>query len=126
VTLKGKPTRVIITGAARKELDGLNNAVDDERRRGITKSDRQTLLRSIEQKVALLKDNPEYGTHIPKDRIPKEYVKAYEVSNLWKVNLSGAWRMLYTVRGSDVEIIALILDIVDHGAYDKKFGYRRK
>ena len=58
-----------------------------------------------EQKIELLKANPEYGFHIPKDRIPKEYVIKYEVNNLWKVNLSGAWRMIYTIRGSEYIII---------------------
>lgn len=73
-----------------------------------------------------MKDNPEYGFHIPKDRIPKEYIRDYDVNNLWKVNLSGAWRMVYTIRGSEVEIISLILDIMNHKDYNKKFEYRNK
>jgi hypothetical protein len=68
----------------------------------------------------------EYGIHIPKDRIPKEYTRNYDVNNLWKVNLSGAWRMIYTIRGSEVEIISLILDIMNHDDYNKKFGYKKK
>jgi len=122
----GKPTKVIITGKAREEFDELNKVVGDEISRGITSSDHQTLLNSIKQKIDLLRDNPEYGIHIPKDRIPKEYVRDYDVSNLWKVNLLGAWRMVYTIRGSDVEIIALVLDIMNHKDYNKKFGYRNK
>ena len=62
---------------------------------------------------------------IPKNLIPKDYVVNYGVGNLWKVNLSGAWRMIYTIRGSEVEIISLILDILDHRSYEKKFGYRK-
>ncbi|MFH1398537.1 MAG: hypothetical protein ABIG95_00305 [Candidatus Woesearchaeota archaeon] len=122
---KGKPTKVIITGEAKEEFDDLNKLVGEEIAKGITTSDHQTLLNSIKQKIELLRDNPQYGTHIPKDRIPKGYVRDYDVDNLWKVNLSGAWRMIYTIRGSDVEIISLILDIVDHTDYSKKFGYRR-
>lgn len=34
--------------------------------------------------------------------------------------------MIYTLRGSEVEIIALVLDIIDHKDYDKKFGYRKR
>lgn len=70
--------------------------------------------------------NPEYGFHIQKDRIPKEYVIKYDVNNLWKVNLSGAWRMIYTIRGSEVDIIALILDLMDHKDYNNKFGYKKE
>jgi len=33
--------------------------------------------------------------------------------------------MIYTIRGSEIEIIALILDIIDHKEYNKKFGYRK-
>ncbi|MFH1915794.1 MAG: hypothetical protein ABIJ21_00880 [Nanoarchaeota archaeon] len=123
---KGKPVKVILTGDAKIEFEHLNASVGDEITQGITQSEHQTLLNSIKQKIDFLKANPEYGTHIPKDRIPKEYLKNYDVNNLWKVNLSGAWRMIYTIRGSEVEIIALILDIVDHKDYDKKFGYRKR
>ena len=123
---KGKPTRVIITGEAKEEFDDLNKVVGEEIAKGITSSDHQTLLNSIKQKIELLRDNPGYGIHIPKDRIPKEYIRDYDVNNLWKVNLSGDWRMIYTIRGSEVEIISLILDIMDHRNYNKKFGYKKK
>ena len=122
---KGKPTRVIITGEAKEEFHELNRIVGQEIAGGITRSDHQTLLNSIKQKIELLKANPEYGIHIPRDRIPKEYIIEYGVNNLWKADLSGAWRMIYTIRGSKVEIISLILDILSHRDYEKKFRYRK-
>ena len=123
---KGKPTKVIITGDAKEEFDDLNKVVGEEISKGITSSDHQTLLNSIKQKIELLRNNPEYGIHIPKNRIPKEYIKNYDVNNLWKINLSGSWRMIYTIKGDEVEIISLILDIINHKDYDKKFGYRKR
>jgi len=123
---KGKPTKVIITGNAKEEFDDLNRAVGEEIKKGITSSDHQTLLNSIKQKIKILRDNPEYGIHIQKDKIPKEYIKDYDINNLWKVNLSVAWRMIYTIRGNEVEIISLILDIMNHKDYNKKFGYKSK
>ncbi len=123
---KGKPVRLLLTGDAKEEFEELNKEVGEEISRGVTESDYQKLLSSIKQKIEFLKANPEYGVHIQKDRIPKEYILKYDVNNLWKVNLSGAWRMIYTIRGSEIEIIALVLDILDHGAYDKKFGYRKR
>ncbi|MCX6708315.1 MAG: hypothetical protein NTW67_01530 [Candidatus Woesearchaeota archaeon] len=95
MNFKGKPVKVIITGDAKEQFEELNNVVGKEIQKGITSSDYQTLLNSIKQKIELLKANPEYGIHIPKDRIPKEYSIRYEVNNLWKSNLSGAWRMIY-------------------------------
>ena len=85
---KGKPTKLIITGDAKEEFDGLNKVVGDEIKKGITSSDHQTLLNSIKQKIDILRDNPEYGVHIQRDKIPKEYIKNFDVNNLWKVNLS--------------------------------------
>ena len=122
---KGKPTSVIIIGEAKEEFDELNKVVGEEITTGITSSNYQTLLNSIKQKIELLKANPGYGIHIPKDRIPKEYIRDYDVNNLWKANLSDGWRMIYTIRGSAVEIIFLILDIMNHRDYEKKFGYRQ-
>lgn len=122
---KGKPTKVIITGAAKVEFDELNKVVGEEIAKGITSSDHQTLLNSIKQKIEILKANPEYGAHIQKNRIPQEYVQIFDASNLWKIDLSGAWRMIYTIRGGEVEIISLILDIMNHRDYEKKFGYRK-
>lgn len=108
-----------------EEFNDLNKVVGDEIKKGITSSDHQTLLNSIKQKIELLRDNPEYGVHIPKNKIPKEYVRDYDANNLWKVNLSGAWRMIYTIRGSEIEIISLILDIINHKDYEKKFKYKK-
>lgn len=123
---KGKATKVIITGSAKEEFNELNKVVGKEVTKGITSSEHQTLLNSVKQKIELLRDNPEYGINIPKRLIPKEYIKLYDVTNLWKVNLSNYWRMIYTIRGNEVEIISLILDIMNHDDYNKKFGYKKK
>jgi len=44
------------------------------------------------------------------------------------VELPNFWRMLYTLTAgsSGVEIVVLVLDIIDHKKYDKKFGYKKK
>lgn len=126
MSFKGKPVRVVITGDAKEAFEKLNTLVGEEISKGIARSDNQTLFNSIKQKIKFLKENPQYGIHIPKNKIPKEYVIKYDVNNLWKINLSGAWRMIYTIRGSEIEIISLILDILDHKNYEKKFKYRNK
>ena len=125
MSFKDKPVEVIITGNAKEEFEELNKIVGEEIAKGITKSDHIILLNSIKQKIRFLKENPQYGIHIAKNKIPKEYIIKYNVNNLWKVNLSGAWRMIYTIRGSEVDIIALILDLLDHRSYEKKFGYKK-
>ena len=124
MSFKGKPVKVVIGGDAKEALAILNGVVGEEVQKNIASSDHQTLLRSVQQKIEFLKVNPQYGIHVPKDRIPKDYIVKYDVNNLWKVNLAGAWRMIYTIRGNDVEVIAFVLDIFNHKDYDKKFGYR--
>jgi len=44
------------------------------------------------------------------------------------VELPNYWRMLYTLTDgeSKIEIIAFVLDVIDHANYDKKFGYKGK
>jgi len=120
---RGKPVDVRVTGDAMVAYEELNKKVGEEKAKGITSSSDQTLFNSIQQKINFIKENPEYGIHVPKNLIPKEYIDKYDANNLWKVNIAGAWRMIYTIRGSEVEIIALILDIFNHKNYDKKFGY---
>ena len=124
MSFKGKPVKVVIGGDAKEALAILNGVVGEEVQKNIASSDHQTLLRSVQQKIEFLKVNPQYGIHVPKDRIPKDYIVKYDVNNLWKVNLAGAWRMIYTIRGSDVEVISFVLDIFNHKDYEKKFGYR--
>jgi len=122
---KGKDVKVIIGGDAKEEFEDLNKKVGEEISKGITSSEHQTLLNAIKQKIEFLRDNPEFGIHIPKDRIPKDYITRFEVNNLWKINLPKVWRMIYTIRGSEIEILALILDILTHRDYEKKFNYKK-
>jgi len=48
----------------------------------------------------------------------------YQLNNLWRLRLDCSWRMLYTLKGENVSIIALVLDVMDHKEYDRLFGYR--
>jgi len=59
--------------------------------------------------------------------IPQEYFVKYGITNLFRVELPNYWRMLYTLSNgeSEIEIIAFVLDLVDHKVYDKKFGYKK-
>jgi mRNA-degrading endonuclease RelE of RelBE toxin-antitoxin system len=122
---KGKEVKVILTGEAKEEYERLNKIIREEISKDISSSENQTLFNSIKQKINFLKENPEYGTHIPRDRIPKDYTIGMDVNNLWKVDLAGAWRMIYTLRGSEIEILCIVLDIFSHRKYEKKFKYKK-
>lgn len=77
----------------------------------------------ISRAIDDLKENPFCGTPIPKRLIPKIYIKKYGIDNLWKYNLPGAWRLIYSVVGDEVSIISIILEWLPHKKYERKFGY---
>ena len=117
-----KPVRVILINEADEAFKKLNEVVGMQIKNGKTNTDEMQLLNSIKQKVEFIKANPFYGDNIEKSKIPKEY----SVQNLWRVELSQFWRMLYTIKGDQIEIICFIVDILSHPTYDKKFGYKKK
>jgi mRNA-degrading endonuclease RelE of RelBE toxin-antitoxin system len=63
------------------------------------------------------------GIQIPKKNIPLEYSKKYNVVNLWKYNLPGAWRLIYSIKSDGIVIISIILEWLDHKTYERKFNY---
>ncbi len=60
---------------------------------------------------------------IPKKLWPAEYIKSYNITNLWKYNLPNAWRLIYTIKEDEVMILNVILEWFDHKGYEKRFGY---
>jgi len=116
------PVRIKFIGNATEEFEKLNKVVGEEKKKGIKNSRKQQLFKSIKKAIELLRQNPQYGIQIKKSLIPKRF----PVTNLWKVNLTGYWRMIYTIRGSELDIICFVLDILDHKRYDKLLGYKKK
>lgn len=121
-----KPVRVILLDEADSEYKKLNEIVGQQLQESKENTEEMQLLKSINQKKDFIKANPFYGDNIPKGLIPKEYIIKHNAKNLWRVELVNYWRMLYTIKGDQIEIICFILDILSHKEYDKKFGYKSK
>ena len=121
-----KPVRVIFLDEADAEYKRLNKIVGQQLEEGKENTEEMQLLRSIKQKTEFVKANPFYGNNLPKILIPQEYVEKYKANNLWRVELTNYWRMLYTIKGDQIEVICFILNIMNHKDYDQKFGYRKK
>ncbi len=87
----------------------------------------KSILKAIEYKKELIKADHRYGNPISKKLIPRYYKEKYDIKNLYRVELPNFWRMLYTIRagGTEIEIIAFVIDIVDHEKYSKRFGYKK-
>jgi len=116
-----KITRIKLSPEAEEVYKYLNKEAPN------SKTERM-ILKSINQKIELIKSNPHYGDAISKKLFPEEYKKKYGITNLFRVELPAFWRMLYTLAEgeSKIEIIAFVLDVIDHKEYNKKFGYKKK
>ena len=116
-----KTVRVIFSPEAEEVYRYLNNE-------SARSKQEKTILSAVHKKIELIKANYHYGNPIAKNLIPEEYKAKYGVTNLFRVELPNFWRMLYTLTdgNTEIEIIAFILDVIDHKEYNKKFGYRKK
>ncbi len=122
---KGKDIKVVLSEEATEEYNELNRIVGDELQRGVTSSVHQSIFRSVERVKGWLKENPFAGEQVQKSLIPSYYLKKYGITNLWRIDLSDYWRLVYTIQSNEVEIIDFVLNIVDHKKYDKIFGYNK-
>jgi hypothetical protein len=113
-----KEVRVILSKEAEEVYKKLNAEAENNKQS-------RMILKAINNKIDLIKSNIHYGNPIAKNLIPEEYKQKYSIINLFRVELPVFWRMLYTLTNNEeVEIIAFILDIIDHPTYDNKFGYK--
>jgi len=76
----------------------------------------------IAKAIEKIKENPHKGKVIPKPQIPFKY-KQLGITTLRRMNLDERWRLIYTLDGSDIEIVAVLLEWKDHPEYNREFGY---
>lgn len=116
-----KPVRVTLSPEAEEVYDYLKREAPKSKHE-------RMILKSLDKKVDLIKLDPHYGDPMAKKLIPEEYKVKYGVTNLFHVELSNFWRMLYTLTNdeNEIEIIAFVLEILDHEQYNKRFGYKGK
>ena len=111
---------------ANNDYTELQKQVIQEQQDDKENSTNMQLLKAIEREKNNLKIDPQHGTHIPKKYKPKEAIERYGTDRLWKIDLVGYWRLIYTLIGDEVKIITFILEFMDHKKYDKVFGYKKK
>ena len=56
---------------------------------------------------------PSAGVEVPSSLWPKIYVQKYSIDNLRKYDMQKGWRLVYTLRGSKIQIVAVILEWFD-------------
>ena len=80
----------------------------------------------IKRAIGDLRRDPFFGTAVQKSLIPKIYIKKYGIDNLWKYDLTGAWRLMYSVAGDKIRIVSIILEWLNHKEYERRFGYKSR
>jgi hypothetical protein len=122
--LKEKEKIIQLIGAADSALAQLEENICALEAMGKTpaKADKQ-MLKSIRNALNLLKQNPFAGNSVQHSLWPKEF-KA--LPNLFRMELSQFWRLLYYVTGDERRVICVVFEICDHAHYDKIFGYKKK
>ncbi|MCH8823256.1 MAG: type II toxin-antitoxin system RelE/ParE family toxin [Planctomycetes bacterium] len=81
------------------------------------------LFKFINQALTNIEENAFCGTQIPNRLVPKQYVKKYGITNLWKYDLPNAWRLIYSIRGGEVIVVSIVLEWMTHKEYNRRFGY---
>jgi len=121
--LKDKEKIVKVIGAAEAALTKLEEGIHAIEAQGKTpaKADAQ-LLRSVARALDSLKLNPFAGDAVAQKLWPSEFGN---LPNLFRMELSQFWRLLYYVTGDEVRVISVVFEICEHEHYDKIFAYRK-
>jgi len=87
-------------------------------------------LRRLNKGIDKLKIRIDIGTFISENKHKRGYSyyrQKHDIDNLFKLNVSRDWRLIYTIISNEEgERIAVILDLLPHKKYDKRFGYRTR
>ncbi|MBU3923396.1 MAG: hypothetical protein KJ592_00605 [Nanoarchaeota archaeon] len=86
--------------------------------------DGDPIKKGITKAILELRENCFAGRNVKKNLIPRELIEKYGIDNLWIYNLPSAWRLFYSLTsGGEVDLIAAILDWMDHKDYERLFGF---
>ena len=99
--------------------------VDDKIEKSFNKlKESDEIKKYIKRAIEDIKSNAFCGIPIPKRLFPKEYLKKYEINNLWKYDLPDGWRLIYTISTPNkVEILSIIIEWFNHKNYERRFCY---
>lgn len=121
-----KPVEIQFDKQAYEDYKELQKNVE-ENKKSKKKPTHEQLLNSLNSAIDNIKADHRYGDLIPRKYLSKATINKYGTDKILRVELVGYWRVLYTIIGDEVKIIALILEYMDHKTYDKIFsGYKKK
>ena len=81
------------------------------------------LHKEIDKAITEICQNSFCGRNVKKSLIPKDLKQKYNINNLWIYNLRKDWRLLYSVGRDEIELIAVVLDWMNHKEYERLFKF---
>lgn len=74
--------------------------------------------------IKILKENCTSGQKVEHAKWPDYYKQNYRINNLWRYELEGDKRLMYTIISSSGGLVVSILEsFSNHTEYDKRMGY---
>ena len=87
-------------------------------------SEKDPLKKAIIRAIENIREDCYCGRNVKKRLIPKQLIEKYKINNLWIYNLPSSWRLLYSLTTSgEIELIAAILDWMNHKDYERLFKF---
>ena len=83
----------------------------------------EELYKKISKALDYIKNNIWVGRQVKKKLIPRILIDKYEITNLWIYNLSKDWRLLYSLGKDEIEVLAVVLDWMNHKDYERLFNF---
>ena len=81
------------------------------------------LYKEIEKAITDICQNSFCGRNVKKKLIPKKLIEKYKINNLWIYNLRRDWRLWYSIGRDEIELIAVVLDWMNHKDYERLFKF---
>lgn len=106
---------IVLSSSAAKSLEDLETTAE---RTSASVARRVRALRPILMTDCL------HGEVVKKDRIPKVLMAKHGLENLFVEDLPSFWRLLYTIVRDRGQRYIVVVEIVDHKAYDRWFSGR--
>lgn len=82
--------------------------------------DDDPIKKGLKKAIKDLQENAFSGRNVKRSLIPQKYSN---LNNLWIYNLPSAWRLIYSISPGEIDIIAVVLDWMDHKDYEHLFGF---
>jgi hypothetical protein len=107
---------VLLRESASKAIEAL------QKREAADPAARSVLRRARALRAILLADAL-HGKVVRKP-LPAALVEKHGIDNLYVEDLPSFWRLLYSVARLELKVFVVVVEIVDHGAYDHWFPGR--